>query len=187
MNENSNISFEILSDKGYSFETDNALKSLIQNEERLSIVILNEEIAYYKSIFHVITAVLYAFVAFIGIFAIVNLINTIITNALSRKKEIGIMQAVGLDKKQFRLMLRVEHGVMLIGSFAISLLIGGYGGYKLCNIISNIGGLSFVQYQFPIWQIAVYFMLIVAVQFTLTAFLDRSMSKQSVVERIYQI
>ncbi len=186
MTENSNISFEILSEKGYSIETANALKSLIQNEERLSIVILNEEIAYYKSVFHTITAVLYAFVAFIGIFAIVNLINTIITNALSRKKEIGIMQAVGLDKKQFRIMLRIEHGVMLIGSFAISLLVGGYGGYKLCDIISNVGGLSFVQYQFPIWQITVYCMLIIAVQIILTAFLERSMSKQSIVERLYQ-
>jgi putative ABC transport system permease protein len=186
MNANCNTDFEILSDKGYSIETANALKSLVQNDERLSITLLDEEIAYFKSIFHVITAVLYAFVALVGVFAIVNLINTIITNALSRKTEIGIMQAVGLDKKQFRQMLRVEHSVMLLGSFIVSLLFGGYGGYVLCNTLSNIGGLSFVRYSFPVWQIAAYFALIIAIQVMLTTILDKSMSKQSIVARIYQ-
>jgi putative ABC transport system permease protein len=187
VNENCNITFEILSGKGYSPKIADELESIVHNDKRLSMVTLNGEIAFYKSAFRVITTVLYAFIAFIGIFAIVNLINTIITNALSRKREIGMLQAIGMDTRQFRQMLRTEHSIMLLGSFVLSLLIGGYGGYVLCNAISNIGGLSFVHYQFPAWQIAVYFVLIVLVQVIFTAFQSRSMSRQSIVQRIYQL
>ena len=183
---NCNTSFEIISHGGYSADAVANLKALIQNDERLSLEILKDEIAYFKSIFQTITAVLYAFVAFISIFALVNLINTVITNVLSRKKEIGIMQAIGLDNKQLRVMLYVEHSMVLLGSFFLSLLLGGFGGYVLCNAISNVGGLSFVQYQFPIWQITVYFAVIIIVQLMLTTFLNRSVNKQSAIERIYQ-
>ena len=186
MTENCNTSFEIISHGGYSADAVANLKALIQNDERLSLEILKDEIAYFKSIFQTITAVLYAFVAFISIFALVNLINTVITNVLSRKKEIGIMQAIGLDNKQLRVMLYVEHSMVLLGSFFLSLLLGGFGGYVLCNAISNVGGLSFVQYQFPIWQITVYFAVIIIVQLMLTTFLNRSVNKQSAIERIYQ-
>ena len=186
MTENCNTAFEIIVRGGYSADTTSKLKALIQNDERLVLEILHDEITYFKSLFQTITAVLYAFIAFISVFALVNLINTVITNFLSRKREIGIMQAVGLDKKQLQIMLYIEHSIILLGSFCISLLVGGFGGYALCDTISNLGGLSFVQYEFPIWQITVYLAAIVIVQLILSVFLNKAMIKQSAIERIYQ-
>ena len=44
----------------------------------------------------------------IACFSLINLINTTLTNFLSRRQEIGILQAIGLSKKQLAQMLRYE-------------------------------------------------------------------------------
>ena len=50
----------------------------------------------------------YIFVMFIGVFGIINLLNTLITNVLTRKRELGVLQAVGLSGKQLSNMLLME-------------------------------------------------------------------------------
>lgn len=50
----------------------------------------------------------YIFVMFIGVFGIINLLNTLITNVLTRKRELGVLQAVGLSGKQLSNMLQVR-------------------------------------------------------------------------------
>jgi len=75
MTENCNTAFEIIVRGGYSADTASKLKALIQNDERLVLEILHDEINYFKSLFQTITAVLYAFIAFISVFALVNLIS----------------------------------------------------------------------------------------------------------------
>ncbi|MBU5484843.1 ABC transporter permease [Clostridium sp. MSJ-11] len=181
---NCNSAFEIISSQGYSKQVETQLRQLIARDERLSIELLRDITIEIKSAFKMMIIALYTFVAFIAVFAIVNLLNTIITNTIVRKKEIGMLQAVGMDRKKLRTMLQTENLCLTLGSFLISLVIGGIGGYALCNAISNIGGLDYIQYQFPLWQIVSYFLLIIIVQFTITYFLDRSMSKQTVIERL---
>ncbi|MEW9096267.1 MAG: FtsX-like permease family protein [Clostridiaceae bacterium] len=181
---NCNSAFEIISGQGYSKQVETQFRQLIDKDERLSIELLKDITMEIKSAFKMMAVALYTFIAFIAIFAIVNLLNTIVTNTIVRKKEIGMLQAVGMDRKKLRTMLQAENLCLTFGSFLISLVIGGIGGYALCNAISNIGGLDYTEYQFPLWQIVSYFLLIIIVQFTITYFLDRSMSKQTVIERL---
>lgn len=55
----------------------------------------------------------YAFLGMLGMVGIMNLINTMITSIYTRKREIGITQAIGLSEKQMLLMLQME-GMMNI-------------------------------------------------------------------------
>lgn len=184
MTQNCNLSFEIISGKGYSAEVEAYLKGLTSSEEKLEFMSMKEQINFYRSAFHTMAIAVYAFVALIACFGLVNLVNTIITNILSRKNEIGILQAVGLTRGQLIKMLNTESAYLIFGSFIVSVFLGSVLGYIICKMAENIGGLSFIEYQFPFLMIVVYFMLIAVLQVITTRFAGFSMQKQSVVERL---
>ena len=50
----------------------------------------------------------YTLAAFIVLFGIINLVDTVITNLYSRKKEFGILQAVGMSNGQLKKMINKE-------------------------------------------------------------------------------
>ncbi|SHK12764.1 putative ABC transport system permease protein [Anaerocolumna jejuensis DSM 15929] len=188
MTRNCNLSFEILSGRGYSADVEAQLLALTSSDEKLEYVSLKEQAELYKSVFHVMIITVYAFVAVIACFGLVNLVNTIITNILSRKNEIGILQAVGLSRTQLLKMLNTENAYLIYGSFALSVLLGSILGYAACRIAENTGGLSyFIQYKFPLSMIGLYFILITALQIAVTRIIGYSMQKQSVVVRLQEV
>lgn len=185
MTQNCNLSFEILSRQGYSDDIVAQLKALTASEDKLEFVTMKDRADLYKSAFRTMTIAVYAFVAVIACFGLVNLVNTIMTNILSRKNEIGIFQAVGLSKAQLLKMLNTENAYLIFGSLISSVFLGSILGYIACKAAESIGGLSyFIQYQFPIFIIAVYFILIAIIQAVTTRMIGLSMQKQSVVERL---
>lgn len=184
MTQNCNLSFEILSGQGYSAEVEAQLKALTAPEDKLEFVSMKEQTEFYRSVFHVITIAVYTLVALIAYFGLVNLVNTIITNILSRKNEIGIMQAVGLSSKQLMKMLNTENAYLIFGSFIISVFLGSAFGYFVCKAVGNVAGLSYIQYQFPIGIIAVYLLLMLTLQAITTRFIGLFLQKHSVIERL---
>jgi putative ABC transport system permease protein len=88
----------------------------------------------------------YGFLAVIGLIGSLNIINTVQTNLLLRRREIGLLQAVGMTMGQVRKMATME-GVWfgVIGSFW-GLLLGGAISYFLYDQLSGIEG---VPFEFP--------------------------------------
>lgn len=89
---------------------------------------------------------IYGFLAVIGLIGSLNIINTVQTNLLLRRREIGLLQAVGMTMGQIRKMATAE-GVWfgVIGSFW-GLVIGGAVSYFLFVKLSGIQGMPF---EFP--------------------------------------
>jgi putative ABC transport system permease protein len=85
----------------------------------------------------------YGFLAVIGLIGSLNIINTVQTNLLLRRREIGLLQAVGMTMGQIRKMAAAE-GVWfgVIGSFW-GLLLGGGLSYFLYRQLSGIDGIPF--------------------------------------------
>ena len=102
-----------------------SLNQLIDGNSDLVMDTIEESITYYGGIssFPFFGALL--IVAIIVVcFSFINLVNTTITNFLSRRQEIGMLQAIGLSKKQLMKMLCYEG--MLYSAFAtlVTLLLG---------------------------------------------------------------
>jgi|GEM_PF-257507 len=123
----------------------------------------------------------YCFLLVIGLIGSLNIINTVQTNLLLRRREIGLLQAVGMTMRQIRTMATAE-GVWfgVIGSFW-GLLLGGGLCYFLFVQLSGIEGIPFV---FP-WSgalIACLFALVIgliSVQGPL-----RRMAKANLIEEL---
>ncbi|WP_276357887.1 ABC transporter permease [Cohnella caldifontis] len=88
----------------------------------------------------------YGFLIVIGLIGSLNIMNTVQTNLLLRRREIGLLQAVGMTMGQIRKMASAE-GIWfgVIGSFW-GLLLGGALSYFLFKELSGIQGMPF---EFP--------------------------------------
>ena len=122
-----------------------------------------------------------AVLAFIGI---MNFFNTTATSILSRKKELALLEVVGMTKKQVSKMLVAEGCIYLGGAFIIAVLILCLFAEKL--LVHTVGNAFFFQMHLTL----VPCILMLPVLFFIAWFLPkhqfRRMSRESVVERIRQ-
>ncbi|TJY38929.1 ABC transporter permease [Cohnella pontilimi] len=86
----------------------------------------------------------YGFLAVIGLIGSLNIINTVQTNLLLRRREMGLLQAVGMTMGQIRRMATAEGAWFgVIGGFW-GLLLGGGLSYFLYSQLTGIEGIPFV-------------------------------------------
>ena len=126
----------------------------------------------------------YIFVIFIGVFGVINLLNTLITNMLARRREFGILHAVAFTSKQLSLMLLIEGLLYTLGIFISSITIGSIIGYLLCRVFSNMSVFGLVKYKFPIIEMTGFFVLMLFIQLLFSLITTKQLRKQSLVEQI---
>ena len=181
---NANSAFVIQTgDSGYAGIEDK-LQSLTGASDSLRLKTLKDTTMQYKSVFSTISAAAYALLAVIITFSIINLVNTSMTNIISRRKEMGLFRAIGLDSRQLYRMIGFENGFQILGSFAASIVGGLVIRKAICSAVGNVPGFSFVGYTFPIISVCFYFLLALALQFVLTKWAGLYCRRNSVVEQL---
>ncbi|MDU5947820.1 MAG: ABC transporter permease, partial [Paenibacillus macerans] len=182
---NPNQSFEVVLKENTNEQiVKEELQRLIQNKDTLNVLSFSDMVKSNKAGFRMITIAVYSFMIFIALFSVINLLNTVMTTINARRVEIGIMQAIGMDRKQLFAMLGCETGFLIVGSFVISLLAGNLIGYGISESLGNVGGLSFIHYKFPWLAIFLYVFATLLIQVCVLRFMRSSMSRQTVVERL---
>ena len=76
---------------------------------------------------------LYMASAILFVFGSISLMNMLIVDFQSRKREFGLLEAVGTTQKQLKIMLNREIGIYLGGSLAISLVCGSILSVIACR------------------------------------------------------
>ena len=181
---NANSAFVIRMEySGYS-EIEDELHSLIASSDHLRLKTLKDMTMQYKSVFSTISLAAYALLAVIIMFSIINLVNTSMTNIISRRKEMGLFRAIGLDSRQLYHMIGFENGFQTFGSFAASVVGGLIIGKAICSAVGDVPGFSFVEYTFPAVSVVFYFLLVFALQFVLTKWAGLYCRRNSVVEQL---
>ena len=76
---------------------------------------------------------------FIMTFNILSMMNTLITNIVTRKQELAMLESIGMSKGQIRKMLLGE-SLLLVGvTVGVTMTIGTLCGYILCRMLHGIG------------------------------------------------
>ena len=127
---------------------------------------------------------LYALLFVDGIIGFMNMANTLITSIVTRKKELGILQALGMTTGQLGRMLQMEGLIFTVGTLLISLTLGNAAGYMLFLKCKNTGMIGLNDYHFPMAEILVMAGILLMLQIILSALMSRKFKKDSVVERI---
>lgn len=131
-----------------------------------------------------LSAVCYIFLAVLGSICIMNLINTMVNSVYVRRRELGMMQALGLSEKQLFTLFQMEGLFYTLGTLLLSLVFGSIAGFLFFRWARDTGFLSIVSFHYPFAQTLLLFLVIMIVQFGLTWILARSFRKQSIIERI---
>ncbi len=120
----------------------------------------------------------------VGIISFMNMANTIIISIITRRRELGVLQALGMTNRQMNRMLRNEGLMFTGGSMLVSLVVGMPVGYALWIYGRDHGSFGLDVYHVPFAELAGMFVIFAALQLTLSYLLSRNIKKQSVVERI---
>lgn len=124
----------------------------------------------------------YILVLFLAFFGIINLVNLTVTNQLIRRKENGILLAVGLTRRQLCKTRIFEGEALMIGSILIASLIGIPVGYLVANTFRITGAVE--QYIFPFKEYSIFLVVLIVIDILLEFILNRSMKKQSLIEQM---
>ncbi len=126
----------------------------------------------------------YTFLIILGVIGFMNMANTMITNILTRKREFGIMQAIGMSNRQLNQMLQLEGLVFTVGTLFISMLLGNILGYYAFLLCRENGVIGLFEYHLPLPELGFLTVGILALQGILASTLSKNVKKESLVERI---
>ncbi len=124
----------------------------------------------------------------IFLFGVVNLINTTLSNQMSRRRENSILRSIGLTSRQLCRMNTCE-GLCYAAFAALSvLLIGLPIAVLVCREVSrqSFAG-EIVPYQFPVLEMCLFFLALFGLEFLLSAWTVSRQRKQSLVEQMRAI
>ena len=127
---------------------------------------------------------LYLLLILIAVIGFINLINTMITSIVTRKKELGILQALGLSDRQLVRMLSGEGLVFTAGTLFISLTLGNAAGYLLFLWAKKEHLMSISRYHYPLWETVGLTLVLLIGQTAITLFINKKVKKESLIDRI---
>lgn len=87
------------------------------------------------------------------LFSGLAILNTLLISVMERRRELGIMRAIGTSRLQLRGMVMVEAGAVAAMGAALGLALGVLGHRLMLEVFATLTGMS-VQYRFALWPIA---------------------------------
>lgn len=123
---------------------------------------------------------LYGFIAIVSLIGITNIFNTVTTGMELRGKEFAMLQSIGMTKKEFDKMIRLES--VFYGSKA--LIIGVVSGTLLSYVIYISAGESQLRYVFPLPAIVIAVIVVIILLLGIMKYSIAQIRKQNIIETI---
>ena len=154
---------------------DNALK-----DYTYEIYNVNQNYKMINNLYTLLSIFMYGFIIVISLIGITNIFNTITTNMELRKREFAMLKSVGMTKKEFNRMIRLES--MFMGFKALSF------GIILGTIISYVVFISIDQdiltYHLPIKGIIISIVVVLLLISLIMKYSISKINKQNTIETI---
>ena len=165
-------------------ELENTLNDLIKvNTKYTGLEVTNYDtyIDQQRRMVLVVKIFLYGFISVITLIGVTNIFNTISTNMILRSKEFAMLKSIGMSKKEFNKMIRLESIMYGAKSLLIGIplgILGSYGVYKAFAQGVDVG----YMIPYPAIIISIVFVFII-VGITMKYSLDK-INKQNIIETI---
>ena len=175
------VGIKVLSNK--LDEVESYLEEITRNNGFIIMTSLEESIKLYEMVLSVTKTLGYSLVIILGVIGFVNLINTMVTSIITRKKELGMLQAIGLSDSQLVKMLQMEGLFYTFGSLGIILTLGNVIGYIAFLVFKNSGA-SYATYHYPLVQTIIMIVAVTVAQILITYLIASNFRKESLVDRV---
>jgi putative ABC transport system permease protein len=122
--------------------------------------------------------ILYVLLALSVIVSLFGIVNTLVLTVFERTREIGMLRAVGMTRRQTRRMIRHES--------VITALIGGVLGIALGVVLGGllVARVEFIEFSLPTVQIIVFALLTIVVGILAAIFPARRAARLNPLEAL---
>lgn len=162
------------------------LTQLVKGDDKLVLDTLRQQIKEDSQVTEQLSSVFFGLSAFIILFSVINLINTIITSVMSRRQEFAMLQSIGMGKGQLIKMIQSEGLLLAFYNILLSLSIGGGLGWLLIYGIKETG-VDYLHWSYPALYGAGYSLFVIVLPLIVSAVAIKMAQRKSIVERLHEV
>ena len=178
-------SWSIVSDPKKDETVKAELKNIVAEHSNLALDEIDTAIAAEKSQNSVAFGSMQILSWLVFLFGVINLINTTLSNQMSRKQENSVLRSIGLTQKQLCKM-NICEGLCYAFFATLAILIVGL---PISVVVSREMGSAtlhgkVVPYQFPVLEMGLFILVLFGMELILSIWTIRRQKKQSLIEQM---
>jgi putative ABC transport system permease protein len=178
-------SWSIVSDPKKDETVKAELKNIVAEHSNLALDEIDTAIAAEKSQNSVAFGSMQILSWLVFLFGVINLINTTLSNQMSRKQENSVLRSIGLTQKQLCKM-NICEGLCYAFFATLAILIVGL---PISVVVSREMGSAtlhgkVVPYQFPVFEMGLFILVLFGMELILSVWTIRRQKKQSLIEQM---
>ncbi len=182
MNTASSFAISIEGYETYGEQAEQEIRAALEPYFDLNLSTLREKVIDDSANVQKIKMQIYGISAFMILFSILNLINMVIGNITARKRELSMLESIGMEERQIRKMLFWESIQFVFPAILITLLVGGTAGYGLVLSLQKAAG--YMEYRFPIIPSILYAAGVILIPLAISCICLKGQNKVTLAERI---
>lgn len=152
------------------------------SESYISIYDSEEIVRQFNAVMLIVGIFVYGFIGVISLIGLTNIFNTISTNMQLRSKEFASLKSIGMTKKEFNRMIRLESLMYGIKSLIIGIPLGIAGVFAIFSAFSN--GNVPMSFVFPWKAILISIAAVIIVVWLIMKYSISKVNKQNIIETI---
>lgn len=158
---------------------------MIEPYSDLSLATLREKRMDDSVVIQKIKVQIYGISVFVILFSILNLVNMLGGNIVARKKELSMLESIGMEERQIRKMLFWESVMLIFPAVFVTLMGGGAAGYGVVNAAQKTAG--YMDYRFPLIPSILYVLGMVLISLAVSYLGLKEQGRVSLAERIRNV
>lgn len=161
------------------------LKNIVAEHSNLALDEIDTAIAAEKSQNSAAFGSMQVLSWLVFLFGVINLINTTLSNQMSRKQENSVLRSIGLTQKQLCKMNICEGLCYALFATLATLIVGLPASIFACRKMS-IGAFAgnVVPYKFPVLEMGLFILVLFGMELILSVWTIRRQKKQSLIEQM---
>ena len=118
----------------------------------------------------------------VGLVGVLNYINAVLTGIITRKRELAMLQSIGMTGAQLKRMLQYEGLLYALGAVGLALVLALAAGPLLADVME--GMFWFFSYHLTLWPILILLPVFALLGIAVPSLVYRSLSRSTIVERL---
>lgn len=160
----------------------NRIESMEGVDDSIYIYDYEETVRQFNAVMLIVGIFVYGFIGVISLIGLTNIFNTISTNMQLRSKEFASLKSIGMTKKEFNRMIRLESLMYGIKSLLIGIPLGIAGVFAIFSAFSN--GNVPMSFVFPWKAILISIAAVIIVVWLIMKYSISKVNKQNIIETI---
>lgn len=160
-----------------------ALEQMVAERPELDLETLAERRVTYARNADQMFGAISGLAVFIMMFSILSMMNTLITNIVTRRQELAMLESIGMGKGQIRQMLLGESLLLVLAAVGVTMTIGTFCGYILSKLLYQMGAF-YMAFRFPASLALSYGGVLTIVPILITLITMHCFAKDALVERL---